>query len=405
VARALFRSPAGLVLAGMVVAGACGKRGDPLPPLSNLPQPITSLKLAQRGGMLEISYVTPRTTAGGLRLGLLDVEIARAETSGPWQKVAKKSRRRAAPGETLTETAPLPAPGTVVRVAIRAIERGHASAFTPLTTLVVQPPPSGPQHLSAELKGDFVALRWEGTVPSPPPSPSPSPHASGSPGAPVSPGSPAARATAASAALERSPPPVPAPAVGSAVATVNPPRSVIPTHAPSPLTSPTPPPITRGFLVYRRPDPGAYGAPLRAQPLTVNAIEDRTVALGQRFCYVVGTVIATEPVVESARSNEVCLAVTDIVPPAAPVGVAALGAPDGIEVTWSPSIETDLASYRLYRQAPGAAREAVGEVKPPETSLRDATAVRGTTYAYTVTAVDAAGNESPPSAAATAARP
>jgi len=388
------------VFACVALATACGKRGDPLPPLSVIPQAVTGLKLAQRGGSLEISYVAPRTTAGGVRLGVLDVEIARADVTGPFAKVAKKSRRRAAPGETLAETSPLPAVGTIVRVAARAIERGHPSAFSPVSTLVVQSPPPGPQNLRAELKDDYVVLRWEGTVPSPPPpSPSPSPAASGSPLARgVSPAGPASGLPAA--------PPVPAPAVGSAVATVNPPGSPVPPRSPSPGTSPTPPPITRGFLVYRRADPGgSYGAPLRTPPVTVNTIEDRTVALGQRWCYVAATVISTEPVVESARSNEACLDVRDIVAPAAPAGVAALGGPDGIEITWSPSAEADLAVYRVYRQAAGGPREAVGDVRPPETSLRDAGALRGTTYAYTVTALDQAGNESPPSAAVPASRP
>jgi len=42
----------------------------------------------------------------------------------------------------------------------------------------------------------------------------------------------------------------------------------------------------------------------------------------------------------------------------------------------------------------------VGEIAAPETSLRDTTAVVATPYAYTVTAVDRAGNESPPSGTA-----
>ena len=132
--------------------------------------------------------MAPRTTAGGVRLGVLDIEIARADTAGAFLKIAKKSRRRAAPGEILTETEPLPAVGTTLRVAARAIERGHPSGFTPVATLVVQPPPPGPQNLAGQLKDDYVTLRWEGTVPSPPPSPSPSPAASGFPRGVASPG-------------------------------------------------------------------------------------------------------------------------------------------------------------------------------------------------------------------------
>jgi fibronectin type 3 domain-containing protein len=148
-----------------------------------------------------------------------------------------------------------------------------------------------------------------------------------------------------------------------------------------------------------------YRGPLRSEPFTTNAFEDKTVLLGQRWCYVVGTVVSTEPVAESALSNEACVSVVDIIAPAAPSGVAALGGPDGVEVSWSPSTEPDLVTYRVYREAPGGPRERVGEVAPPETSLRDATAAPGARYNYTVTAIDRAGNESKPSGPAPGGRP
>jgi hypothetical protein len=355
-----------------------------LPPLPVTPQAVTSLKLAQRGGDLEISYVTPRATTGGARLGVLEIEILRADAPGDFQKTARKTRRRAAPGETLSEISPLPAPGTTVRVAARALDRGRVSTLSSVATLVVQPPPPAPHDLVAELTGDLVALRWMGTVPSPPPpspSPSPSPTASPSP----------------------APSPTPSPAPSP---TPSPTPSGLASPRPSPSPSPTPKPPARGFLLYRRPDPGgSYGGPIRSEPFTTNAFEDKTVSLGQRWCYVVGTVVSTEPVAESTRSNEACVSVVDIIAPAAPGGVASLGAPDGVEVSWSPSTEPDLAAYRVYREAPGGPRERVGEVAPSETSFRDAGAASGTRYTYTVTAVDRAGNESKPSAAAPGARP
>jgi fibronectin type III domain protein len=352
------------------------------------PQGVASLKLAQRGTELEISYVAPRSTTGGARLGVVEIEILRADVPGDFQKTARRTRHRAAPGESLAETSPLPAPGTTVRVAARALDRGHVSALSSVATLVVQPPPPAPHDLEAELKGESVALRWMGIVPSPPPaSPSPSPSPAASPRASPSP----------------SPTPTPTP---SPTASVTPSPAPSGLASPRPSPSPTPKPPARGFLIYRRSDPGgAYGAPIRSEPFTTNAFEDKTVSLGQRWCYVVGTVVSTEPVAESTRSNEACVSIVDIVAPAAPGGAAALGGPDGIEISWSPSTEPDLASYRVYREVPGGPRERVGEVAPPETSFRDASAAPGTRYAYTVTAVDRAGNESPPSAAAPGARP
>jgi fibronectin type III domain protein len=332
---------------------------------------VTSLKLAQRGDRLEIAYVAPRATTGGARLGVLDVEILRADAPGDFLKTAHRSRRKAAPGEALAETAPLPVAGTTVRVAARALERGHPSTVSSVATLVVQPPPPAPHDLVAELKGDAVALSWQGTVPEPAPSPSPTPPPSPTPSSAPSPRPPVAKGTAPLGARP----------------------------SPSPSASPKPP--ARGFLIYRRREPaGHFASPIRSEPFTTNAFEDRAVSLGEQWCYVIATAVSTEPVVESARSNEACVSVRDIVPPAAPSGAAALPRADAIEISWSPSADADLASYRVYRQAPGGPRERVGEVAPPETSLRDTGALPGIAYVYTVTAVDRAGNESAASGAA-----
>ena len=343
---------------------------------------MTSLKLAQRGDLLEIAYVAPRATTGGARLGVVAVEILRADAAGDFQKTARRARRKAAPGETLAETTPLPAAGTTVRVAARALDRGRASTLSSIATLVVQPPPPAPHDLVAQLKGDSVALSWEGTVPSPGPEPLP-----GAVRLAVGLECPEFSAAVRQGLATRQTGPSPRrPPLGA---------------RPSPSPSPSPKPPARGFLVYRRREPaGHFGGPIRSEPFTTNVFEDRTVSLGEQWCYVVATAVSTEPVVESARSNEACVSVRDIVPPAAPSGAAALPRADGIEVSWSPSTEADLASYRVYRQAPGGARERVGEVAPPETSLRDTTALPGITYAYTVTAADHAGNESAPSGAA-----
>jgi Fibronectin type III domain len=332
-----------------------------------------------------------------VRLGVLDIEILRAEAAGDFLKNARRSRRKAAPGESLSETSPLPAVGTTVRVAARALDRGRASSVSSVATLVAQSPPPAPHDLVAELEPEAVALRWAGTVPTPPPSPSPSPSPTASPSAsPVT--SPSPRPTPSPLASP-SPPPSASPSPGAS-------SSPSPSPSPSPTPTPTPPPVTRGFLIYRRTDPsGSFGGPIRSEPIVTNAFEDRTVSIGQRWCYVVATVVSTEPVVESARSNEACVSVRDIVPPGSPTGVAALGSPDGVEVSWTPSTDGDLASYRVYREAAGGPRERLGQVAPPETSWKDSTAARGTRYTYTVTAVDRAGNESKPSAPAPGERP
>ncbi|HXT19164.1 MAG TPA: hypothetical protein VN923_00285, partial [Thermoanaerobaculia bacterium] len=76
-----------------------------------------------------------------------------------------------------------------------------------------------------------------------------------------------------------------------------------------------------------------------------------------------------------------------------------------IDLSWSPSGEADLAVYRIYRAAGEAAPQRLAEVPAGTTEYRDASPGRGSPHVYTVTAVDRAGNESPPSASAEAHLP
>jgi hypothetical protein len=393
-----FTRSAPALLAAVLAAAGCGKRGDPLPPLSRTPQGVTELRLAQRGQTLELSFVAPRMSAGGVRLGVLEVELLRADVAGDFAKVAHRTVRRMAPGESFVEAGPLPAAGAVIRVAARVKAGGDASALSPVVSLTVQPPPVPPTGFTAQLEPQAVNLAW---VPPPTPPPTPIPSPSATPAASPSPGvSPS--------------PTVPPPPTVSPLPTVSP----SPAAAPSPRGSPgpSPPPVARpspsptpkpqgGFWIYRREPESTYRRPLMPVPVPAPPFRDTTIAPGESWCYVVRTVASTEPVVESASSGEACVENKDVFPPAAPTGVAALVHDDGVEVSWSPSLEADLASYRVYRAVAGAPNVRVGEVAAPETSFRDTAAPRGTALAYTVTAVDRDGNESPRSAAVEAARP
>jgi fibronectin type 3 domain-containing protein len=142
---------------------------------------------------------------------------------------------------------------------------------------------------------------------------------------------------------------------------------------------------------------GAFGAPLNVTPTTATALVDSSARRGDNFCYAVRGVVATTPVVvESGPSAEVCLAVQDRFAPVAPTGVAALARAGGVDVSWSPSPEPDLALYRVYRASGGAAAARVAEVKAGEMSFGDNALAAGE-HVYTVTAVDRDGNESLPS--------
>ncbi len=417
---------------GLVLV-ACGKRGDPLPPLRPTPQPVTGLAISQRGKELVVRLVTPRASSDGSRLPVLDLELLRLEGDGDFAKSAQASTRKVAPGERLELTEPLPAIGTALRIAARASHQNRKSVQTPVVSFTVQPELPAPAELIARSSVSGVALSWVAPDPMPcwltaPPAPAPTPSpalkhpgVSTRPPAPgLGPGGPAPGRPATSAVLPPQTPPQPSgasgatppsppadstPASAAPAAAATP--GAIPQPSPAPSAAPEPPlpPQPGGFLVYRRAKSVDYTAALTSQAVEAPHYDDTAASLGDELCYLVRTAISTDPLIESDASNEVCLKVEDVTAPAAPAGVTTLAVENGIEVSWSPSVETDLASYRVQRAVKGAEPERIGEVIVPTTSFRDTTVSRDKRHRYSVTAVDQAGNESPPSAPAEASWP
>jgi fibronectin type 3 domain-containing protein len=63
---------------------------------------------------------------------------------------------------------------------------------------------------------------------------------------------------------------------------------------------------------------------------------------------------------------------------------------------WDANTETDLASYNVYRSTtPGVYGAAIANVPAGTVSYLATDLQAGTTYYFTITAVDSAGNESP----------
>jgi hypothetical protein len=339
---------------------ACGKKGDPLAPLRKTPPPVSGLRLAQRGDQIEIAYQVPRSSVDGAPLPGLDLELQVAQGDGDFEKLATKKTRQESPGALAHEVLPLPAPGTTVRVAVRAVAKSRPSARTPILSLTAVAAPVAPNDFQAVLTGDGVALSWKGPRPTPVAPPPPTPL--GPPGLPSRPGTPAA----ASAAK---------PPTGSSGAA---------------------PPFGGGFSVYRRSADGVYTAPL-APPIDQKSFVDGGAAIGQTVCYTVRAVARLEPLVESAAAPEACVGVADISPPAAPTGLSVMPVSDGLELAWSPSPEADLAGYRISRASGSGATEALAEAAPNQTQYLDKTAVRGVRYRYRLVAFDQAGNASEPS--------
>jgi len=371
-------APSLALAAGALALLACGKRGDPLPPLRRTPQAVTELELAQRGSSLEIRIQAPRATTEGERLGVVTLQILSAQGDAPLGKSAARREEKAAPGERLVITAPLPSPGTLVRVAAIATSASRSSTQSAPRLLKVADLVPPPRDLAAELEPDGVRLRFRAPDPMPawiePPKAAPVSRPAGT--EPVSGAAEAAREGPASAPGASGEP------------------SAEAAEEPAAPDAPPAPPRAAGFNVYRRTEPGAYAAPLNAEPVSEPTHLDASAPLLTEVCYEVRTVVSAGPLIESEATPEACLRVLDKKAPAAPTGVATLPVADGVEVSWSPSMESDLAAYRVYRRARGEAPVLMVELKAGETSAVDRDASLGQRFQYHVTAVDAAGNES-----------
>ena len=179
-------------------------------------------------------------------------------------------------------------------------------------------------------------------------------------------------------------------------------------------------PKTAGYHVYRAEiEPGVESAPQEVSqaklksPLELQGspasreFSDTHFESGHTYLYIVRAFAQYgADTIESADSPPAVIAARDTFPPAAPVGLEATitpatpEAPAHVELSWAISSEGDLAGYYVYRSdredSPG---ERINQEALPSPTFRDISVVPGRRYFYRVSAVDRAGNESPPSSA------
>jgi hypothetical protein len=95
---------------------------------------------------------------------------------------------------------------------------------------------------------------------------------------------------------------------------------------------------------------------------------------------------------------------SDTTPPPAPRGTIAIGYERHFDVSWTPSNANDLLAYRIYRSWDGRTFEPIGTQEGSRTRFVDFTGEPPKEAIYRVTAIDLAGNESPPSPTSKRAR-
>jgi hypothetical protein len=152
-----------------------------------------------------------------------------------------------------------------------------------------------------------------------------------------------------------------------------------------------------GYIIYRSEtkDP-LSAAPIASDLLEKAEYEDHSFEFDKTYYYTVWTVVSLQnPRAESLPSEILEVTARDTFPPSSPRDFKVLLEGETIILLWAPSLSSDAAGYKLYRQEKGSPnRQLLQDKLIPSWSFRDKDAAPGKSYEYSVLAVDFHGNES-----------
>jgi hypothetical protein len=159
-----------------------------------------------------------------------------------------------------------------------------------------------------------------------------------------------------------------------------------------------------GYKVYRRPlSQEEYDQPLNPTPVVGTSYVDVGAPYGVPLAYTVRAVLKKNPKVEGLPADELAIEYRDIYPPPAPVRLDALPEANLVRLLWDPVDAPDLAGYVVYRAEGNGPFERLTKDPVTDPFFNDETAKPGKRYRYVVRSIDRAGNQSPPSKETSAA--
>jgi hypothetical protein len=380
-----------------VVAGGCGKKGPPLPPIIRLPAAPPSVVANRRAETVDVQLTIPATNADGSRPANISRVDVYAVTAPPAIGDAELLKR-----------------GTRIASLRVKTPRNPDDAVEADDEDTDVEPPEGPgleQGASALVVEDLARLAPEKSAPPPPNSAAAQGPLLGMP-AVVSSRTYAAVAfnnrgrrgpisKRVAVPLVAAPPRVSQPDISYDEAGV--------TVTWPPVGPPSPPSV--GDLLPSRPlvatmDAGfAYNVydvsqketRLTASPVAGPKFVDQRIEWGAERCYSVRT---SETVgglsVEGDASDPRCVTLVDTFPPAVPRGLQSAPSQGAVNLIWDANTEKDLAGYLILR---GDSAQALIRITPAPVqapTFKDAVPP-GFHAFYAVEAVDTAGNISAPS--------
>lgn len=329
------------------VLAACGKRGDPHPPVPIIPQATSDLVVSQRGPNVVLAWSYPSLTTAGKKLeSVRRVVVYRYAEEGDAKPLTPAQFNRLRERLDSIESAKLPEATAGAKLIYTDTPAFHTKDGRPVRLNYAVVTEGGTTHSDVSNVVTIVPV----DVPLPPANVAAAPRAEG----------------------------------------------VV-------LTWTAPQKAAMGYNVYRVAKGDTIGEltpPINAAPVTATTYTD--IPPYGDFDYRVTAVAATSPRIESDPSPAVMATFKDLTPPAAPASLTALVETKAVRLVWDPVDAPDLANYIIYRtegQGHGNDIKEVGTfaliVLPAgTTSAIDSGPDPGIEYKYAVSAKDKSGNES-----------
>jgi hypothetical protein len=359
-------------------AAACGKRGDPRPPVPIIPAATSDLVVTQRADRVLLSWSYPSLTTAGKNLtDVRRISILRYEEPLP---VAPGGRdpKTLMPGDVdPTQAQPL--------VLFSRIPTVPQAQFTKLSTRIDSIEKANLADATAGAR-----LLYADTPPF-----------RTSDGRPVR----LTYAVVTEGAVARSQPSNLATIVPLAVgfppagltATANAQGVTLTWTAPTQAVGNLGAPVVSGYNVYRTAPgkaPGELDVAINTAPVTATTYTDAP-AYGEHEYRVAAVAATGPPLVQSDPSAPAKVNFRDLVPPPAPATVTALLETKLVRLLWDAVDAPDLAGYNVHR-IEGQYRLKLTPSPLKDSNFLDISIDIGIGYYYEVTAIDASGNESKP---------
>ena len=363
----------------VVLAAACGKRGDPKPPVPVIPQATTDLVVTQRADKVILAWSYPSlTTVGRSLTEVRRISVFRYVEELP-VPAGGRDPKSVLPGETdptepqpiaLFSKVPTVPQAQFVKLSTRvdSIEKANLPAATAGAKLVFTDSPplrstnGGPVRLTYAVVTEGEMARSE----------------------------PSNLATIV-------PLPVAVPPA-SLRAEAKPEGITLSWQEPSQSVGGAGDPVITGYHVFRIA-PGEslneLSVPITTAPIKGTTYTD-TPGYGEHEYRIAAVATTGPPLLQSDLSSPVRATFKDLVPPPAPKEVTTLVETNLVRLVWDPVSAPDLAGYYIYRWEQNVRLKLCCPTPNPLANFLDISMQIGVPLRYEITSVDTSGNESAP---------